>query len=137
MADNLTPKQEKFCQVYIETGNASEAYRQAYNTENMKPETINVAASQLLDNYKVSTRIAGLQAEHRERHNITVDSLTIELDEAREVCRGEKQGGGMTQATMGKAKIHGLITDNHKVDGDMEMKVTLEIVGVGSKNTDT
>ena len=26
----LTPKQEKFCQVFIETGNASEAYRQAY-----------------------------------------------------------------------------------------------------------
>ena len=28
---NLTPKQEKFCQKYIEMGNASEAYRQAYN----------------------------------------------------------------------------------------------------------
>ncbi|SQE31532.1 Terminase small subunit [Mannheimia haemolytica] len=26
----LTPKQEAFCLAYIETGNASEAYRQAY-----------------------------------------------------------------------------------------------------------
>ncbi len=29
MARDLTPKQEKFCLKYIETGNASEAYRQA------------------------------------------------------------------------------------------------------------
>lgn len=27
----LTPKQEKFCQLYIELGNASEAYRQSYD----------------------------------------------------------------------------------------------------------
>ena len=28
----LTPKQEAFCRAYVETGNASEAYRQAYPT---------------------------------------------------------------------------------------------------------
>lgn len=37
----LTPKQETFCLAYIETGNASEAYRQAYDAENMKPDTVN------------------------------------------------------------------------------------------------
>ena len=31
----LTPKQEGFCQNYIETGNASEAYRLNYNAQNM------------------------------------------------------------------------------------------------------
>ena len=36
----LTPKQEKFAQVYVETSNASEAYRQAYDALKMKPETI-------------------------------------------------------------------------------------------------
>ena len=35
MADKLTPKQEAFVLAYIETGNASEAYRRAYNAENM------------------------------------------------------------------------------------------------------
>ena len=29
----LTPKQEKFCQLYVELGNASDAYRQAYNVD--------------------------------------------------------------------------------------------------------
>lgn len=38
----LTIKQEKnFCLYHVETGNASEAYRRAYNTDGMKPETIN------------------------------------------------------------------------------------------------
>jgi len=32
----LTPKQEKFCQLYVELGNASDAYRGAYN---VSPET--------------------------------------------------------------------------------------------------
>ena len=30
----LTPKQERFCQAYIETGNASEAYRLACEAGN-------------------------------------------------------------------------------------------------------
>ena len=41
----LTPKQENFCLAYLETSNASEAYRRAYDSENMKPESINVNAS--------------------------------------------------------------------------------------------
>ena len=36
----LTPKQENFCLAYLETGNASEAYRRAYDVANMKPESI-------------------------------------------------------------------------------------------------
>lgn len=53
----LTPKQEKFAQVYVETSNASEAYRQAYDASKMKPETVTVAASKLLSNYNVTTRV--------------------------------------------------------------------------------
>jgi phage terminase small subunit len=34
MTDKLTPKQERFVQAYIETGNATEAYRQAYDAKN-------------------------------------------------------------------------------------------------------
>jgi phage terminase small subunit len=42
----LTQRQEKFCLAYIETGNASESYRRAYNAENMKPVTINRKAKE-------------------------------------------------------------------------------------------
>jgi phage terminase small subunit len=40
----LTVKQENFCLAYMETGNASEAYRRAYNAGKMKPAVINVKA---------------------------------------------------------------------------------------------
>ena len=43
----LTIKQEKFCNLYIELGNASEAYRQSYNCEKMKPESVNNKAYEL------------------------------------------------------------------------------------------
>ncbi|NQV85002.1 MAG: terminase small subunit [Rhodospirillales bacterium] len=76
----LSPKQEKFCLVYIETGNASEAYRQSYNAVNMKPETINRKAKVELDKGKIRARVQELQEAHCERHDVTVDSLTTELE---------------------------------------------------------
>jgi phage terminase small subunit len=35
----FTDKMELFCLAYVETGNASEAYRRAYNTANMAKKT--------------------------------------------------------------------------------------------------
>ena len=66
----LTPKQELFCIKYVEIGYASEAYRIAYNCENMKPETVWNNASKLLDNTKVAARVAELQAEYAEASKI-------------------------------------------------------------------
>lgn len=54
----LTLKQERFCQYYVDIeGNASEAYRMAYNTSKMKAESIWTEASLLLSNPKVAQRI--------------------------------------------------------------------------------
>lgn len=57
----LTLKQEKFCNLYIELGNASEAYRRSYSCSKMKTESINRKAAELLANGKVSARVAKLQ----------------------------------------------------------------------------
>lgn len=59
---SLTPKQEAFCMAYLETGNASEAYRRAYNAQNMKPETVNKRASELLANGVIAGRLARLRS---------------------------------------------------------------------------
>jgi phage terminase small subunit len=59
---SLTPKQEAFCLAYLETGNASEAYRRSYSAENMKPASINVAACKLLGDPKVALRLKELNA---------------------------------------------------------------------------
>jgi len=114
----LTVKQESIAQAYIENGgNQSEAYRTAYNAENMADETVWTEACLLFKNPKVAIRVLELQEEHRQRHNVTVDTLTKELDEARCLAKKEAQPAAMTGATMGKAKLHGLITDKKEMTG--------------------
>ena len=109
----LTIKQEKFCMVYIETGNASEAYRQAYNCENMKEATINRNAKMMIDDNKISTRIKELKSGHVKRHELTIDDLVKQLEEARQVALAleNPQCSAAISATMGTAKLLGLVVD--------------------------
>lgn len=118
MKQPLTPKQEKFAQKYIELGNASEAYRQAYDAENMKMEVIHVKACELLADGKVSVRVKELQRLHQERHQVTVDSITTELEQARMLAMTSATGASAAvSASMGKAKLHGLIVDKGEIGG--------------------
>lgn len=139
----LTPKQEKFCQKYIETGNASEAYRQSYDCENMKDETINSRAKELLKNGPITVRINELQNKHAKRHAITVDTLLAELEEVRQLALVPKGDNGAVQlnvavnAIMGKAKLLGLdkkVVDNISSDGSMTAKPIFQIVGVSPES---
>lgn len=79
----LTFKQEKFCKYYVDTeGNASEAYRMSYNTANMKPETIWSAASRLLANSKVSTRINEIKQQRAKESEVkrsTVERVLMDI----------------------------------------------------------
>ena len=51
----LTIKQNTFAMAYIETGNASEAYRRSYDAGDMSPHSIEVEASRLLQNPEVDS----------------------------------------------------------------------------------
>jgi hypothetical protein len=61
MGVQLTVKQENFCIAFMETGNASEAFRRAYNCENMKPESINRKAKDMADHVKIRARMAEIR----------------------------------------------------------------------------
>jgi phage terminase small subunit len=128
----LTIKQEKFCMVYIETSNASEAYRQAYNCENMKENSINVNASKLLADAKITLRLEELRKEHAERHNLTINDLIRELEEARKAALSalpSPQSSAAVAATMGKAKLLGLDKGEQKEEKPKEnQKVIIEVV---------
>jgi len=71
----LTPKQEKFANLYVELGNASEAYRQAYDVTTDNLNTINVKASTLLKESKISLRVKELQEELKMEHKIDRDFI--------------------------------------------------------------
>jgi len=125
----LTPKQEAFACAYVETGNASEAYRRAYNTKNYKPEAVWVNASKLLSDANVSLRVQELQALAAERCIVTVASITQELEEARALALQEAQASAAVSASMGKAKLHGFLVDKRDLtssDGSMTPKPGLD-----------
>ena len=75
MTAKLTPKQQTFVLAYLETGNASEAYRRAYDASRMKPGTVEKRAAELLRHGGIAGRIEAEQTKIAERHNITVDRI--------------------------------------------------------------
>lgn len=129
----LTAKQEAFCLAYIETNNASEAYRRAYDSSKMKPESVNESASRLLADVKITARLAELREPIMQRHNVTVDSLVLELEEARQAALSAEtpQSSAAVAATMGKAKLCGLdkqVIDLMSSDGSMSPAASQEAV---------
>ncbi len=118
----MTPKQEHFARLYVETGNASEAYRQAYNAGNMKPETVTNEAYKLLQSPDISAMVDDLKAEARQRHRVTVDDLLHELEQARAAALAAPtpQSSAAVSATMGKAKMLGLLVDKAEIKAEAE-----------------
>lgn len=110
----LTPKQENFCLAYLETGNASEAYRRAYDSKNMKPESINVNASKLLADAKIALRIENLRTPVREKVLLTLESHLTRLAELSKRAEEAEQFGPAIAAETNRGKAVGLYTD--KVD---------------------
>lgn len=109
---DLNPNQESFCQLYIELGNASEAYRRAFPDSKMNSNSLAVEACNLKKEPNVSLRIQELRDMHKKMHNITMGSLIEELEQARQSALSpdleKPQAAAAVSATMGKAKLLGL-----------------------------
>lgn len=75
------PRHEAFCQEYLKSGDASDAYRKVYpHSQNWKkPESVHIAASKLRNSNKVALRIKELQEEQNQRCAITKDDILAEL----------------------------------------------------------
>ena len=67
---STTPKEQKFAELYVTLGNASEAYRQAYNVTTTNLDTIKAKASKLLAKDNISTTIEKLKGELSKTHGI-------------------------------------------------------------------
>lgn len=63
----LTAKQEKFCRGVVKGLTYSDAYREAYNVDNMKPETVNNSAFKLIQNGDITARISELKGKIEEK----------------------------------------------------------------------
>ncbi|KQU96451.1 hypothetical protein [Devosia sp. Root105] len=118
------PRHESFAQHLAKSKTADEAYALA----GFKPNRGNAAT--LKAKQSIQDRVAELQARGAKKVEVTLDTLAAELDEARDVAKGEKQSSAMVQATMGKAKLFGLIVEKHRHSG------TVQVVTLSAKDLD-
>lgn len=138
----LTPKQEKFAQVYVETSNASEAYRQAYNASKMKPETITRKAFDLMQDGNVTARLKEIREELAKASQIGLKDLLEELEQARQAALGceSPQSSAAVAATMGKAKLLGLdkqVVEHSNPDGSLRpLPTVIQLVPVNDNSPD-
>lgn len=63
MDNKLTAKQEAFAQAIADGMGQADAYRTAYDAENMKDDSIYPIASKLMSNHKIATRVAELKSQ--------------------------------------------------------------------------
>jgi phage terminase small subunit len=115
---NLTIKQEAFAAEYVSNGNASEAYRRAYNANAMKPSTVHVRAHELVTHSKVAARVAELKAQISAENEITFAEVTSSLRRAAEGAAAAGQWGAAVGANMALAKLGGLIIEKRQMQAE-------------------
>lgn len=108
----LSPKMRNMIYHYLENGGKRAAYIHAYGKGNYSYTCLTARVREVFRYPQVVAEIEKLQKKHAERHNMTVDDLLNELEEARGLARKIEQPSSMVSATMGKAKILGM--DNPK-----------------------
>ena len=98
---SLTTKQEIFVQRLIEGNSQREAYKFAYNAENMKDETIDKRASELFSKGEIKGRYEELLNEHKEKALYTREEAVNDLIWIKEKAREDIEYRGLKQANGG------------------------------------
>lgn len=113
----LTKKQEDFALVYVETGNASDAYRRTYAVKSMTEKSINETASRLLKNVKVAARIAELRAPVVEKAGLTLEKHLDDLLRLRNMAVKDAKWTAAIQAEIARGKAAGLYVERTELTG--------------------
>ncbi|WAV93578.1 terminase small subunit [Oxalobacter aliiformigenes] len=119
--NELTQKQENFCLAYIETGNASEAYRKAYNAAGSSEKSVWELASKMLDNPKVISRLEALREQAARRALLTLERHLEELATLRDEARAEGRYSAAIAAEIARGKAAGLYVEQSRTEGEIRM----------------
>ncbi len=104
---SLTIKQENFCLAFIETGNATEAYRRAYDAEKMSAKVIANRASELIANGDIAVRIEALRKPAVEAAQVTLEQHLNDLKRLRDDAWASEKYGPAIQAEISRGKASG------------------------------
>jgi phage terminase small subunit len=78
-AQQLTPKQTAFIHAYLETGNASEAYRKAYDASAMSAGSLRKEAGRLLEHLRIAPVVAAEREKLAAQHGVSAEMVIREL----------------------------------------------------------
>ena len=111
----LTQRQEDFCNSYIETGSATEAYKRTYTANRMKPSTINRNAKEFIDHPGITARLTELRAPVVEKARLTLENHLRTLAELRDRAVANGSFGAAVQAEIARGKASGLYVEKLQV----------------------
>jgi Terminase small subunit len=106
------PRWEQFAQELAKGKSQTEAYLASGYKGDKSPAT---AASRLLTNVKVAARLRELQEVTAAKAEVTRESILAELEEARLMAKDNGHPAAAVSASMGKAKLVGLVVDRKEV----------------------
>ena len=106
-----------------------EAYKRAYIAMS-KPNTLQRKANDLLKHPVIKAEVQTMQAQTRERNQVTIDNVVDELEEARQIAKQSGNAAAMVSATLGKAKVLGLVVDKQETNTKILTPPVFNFVGV-------
>ena len=135
---SITTKQELFIQGLIKGYSQREAYKMAYEADNMKNESIDVKASNLFKQDKIRLRYEDLKNELKEKAFYTVEKANDDLNWIKLKAKEDIEAKGIRQANantyLGAVKqqieLNGITIKEAKADIDNIIKFEI----VGAKN---
>lgn len=119
----LTAKQEKFAQLVAQGHTQSDAYREAYDAENMTNDSIKIEASRLMDNPNVSLTVDKLKQGAAKRNEVTLDECVRGIREAVDMAKTKDDVNAFIKAYRELGLLAGLYVEKKKVDGEFSLVV--------------
>lgn len=123
-SEKLTAKQERFAQRVASGSRQTEAYRAVYNAKRMSQPTVEVEASRLAGNPKVSLRIQALLAVAAEAAVCTKEQHLTMLAELRDESRSKGDIGEAIKAEVKRGEAAGHYPQ--RVNGTIRHSGTVE-----------
>lgn len=124
----LTQKQELFAQAVASGKSQADAYREAYNTGNMKDSSIHVNACKLMSETKIAQRVASIQQAAATAAQLTLQAHLAKLAELRDAALAAEQYGAAIRAEELRGKAAGLYKDRVEIEGNTQQHMTVRFV---------
>lgn len=118
----LTPKQEKFCQGIVSGLNQSDAYRAAYNCENMGNATIHSNSYVLMQDNEILLRIDELRLPIAERIGMGFESYLKEMLESKKRADNDREHAPAIKALENVGKALGYYVQRTEISGSLTIE---------------